>query len=384
MRDLDLKRKISRFDVHCTQWESGCKWVGQVQSLGGHNEVCGHQLVPCPKDCSLENRFFRKDIDYHISTQCPKRSAICEHCGAKGTYQWMTENHYYQCEKIVMPCENDCGEVFVHEPEIIEQHNRVCTHAVIECPFAKVGCKEHVIRLNADKHQQDSVQQHLLCTMLSLQLERERNELERKTHQVMVEKMRAVSSHIDSLITLCPLEQQQPLRSIRSVLDEKLYSLKTATDKVYLRVESCSKLNEKPWVSPPFYVYLNPKEDYGYKMCVELQSSGDLSLYLLKGEYDHLMIWPVRHALKLHRWRGIQVSLINLKFKMEMEQSRTSIAGRLLNLKYFAKDHILSCQRVGEGSIRERQLIETIRMCSEFVTNSVDDAIEFSLSYYFV
>lgn len=51
MRDLDLKRKISRFDVHCTQWESGCKWVGQIQSLGmgGHTEVCGHQLVSCPK-----------------------------------------------------------------------------------------------------------------------------------------------------------------------------------------------------------------------------------------------------------------------------------------------------------------------------------------------
>ena len=95
------------------------------------------------------------------------------------------------------------------------------------------------------------------------------------------------------------------------------------------------------------------------------------------------MIWPIRQALKLNRWRGIQVSLINLKFKREMEQSRTSIAGRLLNLKYFAKDHIISYQRVGDD-ISGHHLIETIRMCDDFVSSSMDDAIEFSLCYYFV
>ena len=352
-------------------------------SMSGHLEVCGHQLVPCPKVCTLHEKFFRKDLEYHLSTQCQLREVKCEHCGVKGTYRWMTERHRYQCEKRAVPCANGCGQTHILDPDEVKQHNLVCTHAVVECPFAKVGCGEHVIRIDADKHQHDSVQHHLLYTMQSLLLERERNEIERKTHQVMVEKMRAVSSHIDSLLALCSLEQQQPLRSIRSVLDEKLYSLKTENDKVYMHVESCSKLKEKPWVSPPFYMYLNPKEDYGYKMCVELDSNGALSLFLLKGEYDNVLIWPIRHALKLNRWQGIQVSLINLKFKRVMEESRTSIAGRLLNLKYFTKEHIIACQRVGDD-VRGRSLIETIRMCDDFVSSSMDDAIEFSLSYYFV
>ena len=132
----------------------------------------------------------------------------------------------------------------------------MCTHAVIECPFAKVGCEVQVIRLKMTQHQHDSIHLHLLYTMQSLQSEREKNELERKRNQVMVEKIRAVASHIDSLFPLCSPEQQQPLRSIRSVLNDKLYSLKLDTDKVSFRIESCSMLHERKEVVQPSFLHL--------------------------------------------------------------------------------------------------------------------------------
>ena len=383
IRDLNLKRKISTLDIHCTHWELGCSWVGQVKFLGSHlKEVCGYESFACPLNSTHCGKIFRKDLHQHTTTKCPLRKVCCKHCGVKGTYQWIMEIHYYQCENITIPCPNGCGQQISQVSTEIEWHNKVCSHAVIEYPFAKVGCKEQLIRSKIDKHQNESIQLHLLYTMQSLQSEREKSELERKRNQVMVEKMRAVANHIDSLFPLCSAEQQQPLQSIRSVLDDQLYSLKAETDKVYLRIESCSTLKEKQWISPPFYIYLHSDGDYGYKMCVGITANGNVTLYLLKGEYDHCLIWPLRHALKLDRWLGIQVSLINLKLKQKMEQSRSSIAGRLLNLKYFSKEKILSCQRV-HGSEDNRHCIETIHLCDDFASSSVDDAIELSLCYHF-
>ena len=218
--------------------------------------------------------------------------------------------------------------------------------------------------------------------MLSLQTEKEKNELERKRNQVMVEKMRAISNHIDSLVPQCPPEHRQPLQEIRSILDEQLFSLNTESDEVSLVVESYSKYTNEQWLSPPFYVHLHPGEGYGYKMCIGVLASGDALLYLLKGEYDHLLTWPIRYALKLEGWKGIQVTLINLKLKREMERSRTSNAGRLLRLHCFSPELILGCKRIGEYD-GPRRLIEKIHICDNLASSSVDGAIELSLCYRF-
>ena len=53
--------------------------------------------------------------------------------------------------------------------------------------------------------------------------------------------MRAISSHIDSLVPQCPPEHQQPLQEIRSIFDEQLLSLKAESDEVSLLMESYSK-----------------------------------------------------------------------------------------------------------------------------------------------
>ena len=171
-------------DIHCLHWqlekpgEKGCSWVGQVKHLGAHLEICGYVLIVCPLSCIQGERFFQKDLDLHSTTECVLRKVVCEHCGVKGTYQWMMENHYYQCEKITVPCVNGCGQNLSRNEFEVQQHSKVCTHAVIECPFAKVGCEVQVIRLKMAQHQHDSIHLHLLYTMQSLQSEREKNELE--------------------------------------------------------------------------------------------------------------------------------------------------------------------------------------------------------------
>lgn len=382
LRDLDLKRKISLLDVHCPQWEDGCGWVGRIKSIGDHDKICGYVRILCSVGC--HQQLMRKDLREHEQRTCPERKVICEYCGTqKGSYRWITEEHYKVCAKVVIFCPRGCGQRLSQKRSDLDQHKKVCTHEPVSCPFEEVGCNEKPKRLKVDEHQREAIHQHLLLTMLSLRSEREKNELERKRNQVMVEKMRAVSNHIDSLVTLCPSEQQQPLRSIRSVLDEKLYSLKTESDEVNLRMETYSKYTDEQWFSPPFYVHLNPQEDYGYKMCIGVFACGDVSLYLLRGEYDHLLGWPIRHSLKMNRWRGIQVTLINLKLKREMERSRTSNAGRLLRLNCFSKEPILGCQRIGDHEGKTHQLIEKIHICDNFDSSSADGTIELSLCYRF-
>ena len=379
-RDLDLKRKISSLDARCCQWEDGCKWVGQVKSLSDHDAMCGYLRTSCA-DCAL--RLLRKDMSKHMHTECPERKITCQHCGeATGPYRWITQAHYKVCAKIIIICPHGCGQKLSQKTTELEQHKEVCTHEPVSCPFEKVGCKEKPIRSKVDEHQTNAIQQHLLLTMLSLQSEREKNELERKRNQVIVEKMRAISNHINSLVPQCPPEHRQPLQEIRSILDEQLFSLKAESDEVSLLVESYSKYTNKEWLSPPFYVHLNLKEDYGYKTCIGVLASGDVSLYLLKGEYDHLLTWPIRYALKLEGWKGIQVTLINLKLKREMERSRTSNAGRLLRLHCFSHDPIFGCKRIGEYD-GPRRLIEKIHICDNLASSSVDGAIELSLCYRF-
>ena len=378
-RDLDMKRKIASLDVYCRQWEDGCKWVGQVKSIGEHDEVCGYVKLTC---ANCNSHYMKKDKTNHESMECPQRRVTCQHCGiAKGPYTWVIRDHYKVCEKIIIVCPSGCGKKLLQKQDELVQHKGVCTHEPISCPFEKVGCKEKPIRSKVDEHQRNAIQQHLLLTMLALHSEKEKNELERKRNQVMVDKMRAVSNHIDSLVPQCPPEQRQPLREIRSILDEQLFSLKVVSDEVSLLVESYSKYVNEEWLSPPFYVHLI--QDYGYKMCIGVLANGDVSLYLLKGEYDHLLQWPIRYISERFKgWRGIQVTLINLKLKREMERSRTSNAGRLLRLHCFSHDRILECERIGERD-GPRRLIEKIHICDNLASSSVDDTIELSLCYRF-
>ena len=379
-RDLDMKRKVSSLDAHCPQLKDGCKWVGQVKTISDHDRICGYVYVVCQIGCG--SRLMRKDKSKHENAECPDRKVTCEHCGKeRGSYRWITEEHHKVCEKIVIVCPRGCGQKLSQKTSELNQHKEVCTHQPVSCPFEKVGCKERPIRSKVEEHQVNAIQQHLLLTMLSLQSERENSEFERKRNQVMVEKMRAISTHIDSLVPLCPAEQRQPLREIRSILDEQLFSLKAESDEVSLLVESYSKYVNEEWLSPPFYVHLI--QDYGYKMCIGVLANGDVSLYLLKGEYDHLLQWPIRYLPeRLKGWRGIQVTLINLKLKREMERSRTSNAGRLLQLQCFSHDRILECERIDERD-GPRRLVEKIHICDSLASSSVDDTIELSLCHRF-
>ena len=54
-----------------------------------------------------------KDLDGHLTTDCPNRAHKCEYCGEEGTYASITEEHDQLCLKKPISCPNTEMAVFI-------------------------------------------------------------------------------------------------------------------------------------------------------------------------------------------------------------------------------------------------------------------------------
>ena len=99
---------------------------------------CKFTLLPCPKQCKdNENKIahiMRKDLDKHLENDCPNRDHECEHCGKKGTYAHITQDHDNTCEKKIIPCPNaDCTKTI--QRENAKRHLEECNYSEIPCKY---------------------------------------------------------------------------------------------------------------------------------------------------------------------------------------------------------------------------------------------------------
>ena len=90
--------------MRCASLKRGCRWTGTIGTLDNHIATCQFALVPCPNKCeddqgAGELHLMWKDLDKHLMTKCPKRAYECQHCGEKGTYASITEDHDKVCKK---------------------------------------------------------------------------------------------------------------------------------------------------------------------------------------------------------------------------------------------------------------------------------------------
>ena len=378
--DQNWKRKISSFEVYCLSKDDGCEWVGELSKLTKHNDkLCEYRKVPC--DYCLAMIFF-KDHDKHVKEECIKRVVRCKHCNQKGSYRWIALEHNLVCQLAPVPCPNKCGLKMKRKE--IEAHNQICEKYPVQCPFAEVGCKEKPQRCVLEKHQASSKDDHLHLAMASFLSEKEKKKNEQKKQRIVEVKMALASEYVESLIPSCTTGQyvQVVLKTLRSMLNEKSYSLRDPEkDKVVLRMDDYQKYQDKEWHSAPFYVYFDPEGDYGYKMCIAILSVKEtntplISLLLLKGEYDRFLSWPIRRSLKIDNFQGIVVKVENLKFRMEMQQTKKSIAGRQGTLNPFKRDLILDSQQL---NVELSKVIDEIHIRDNFESMSFDGALEFSV-----
>ena len=258
-KDAKLNREIISLKVHCTNSEKGCEWKGTINetdtSIEAHlNDSCPYQLIPCPNECG--KKVSASSLATHKKTKCPKRLVRCEYCRKQGKHQIITSSsHLDKCPDYPLKCSNrGCEEKIPRR--LLASHTETCPKAIITCEYNTVGCNKRMKREEQEKHNKESVQEHLQMTKKHLQMAKET---------------------IESL----KLTQR---RQVSSPFVAKLMEYKQ------------KKRNHEEWYSPGFYT-----SPGGYKMCLCVYPNGDgvaegtyVTCYicLMPGEHDDTLEWP--------------------------------------------------------------------------------------------
>ena len=156
--------------------ERGCGWEGTVGTLEDHVTKCDFTMTPCPDGCKDANeviiKYFRKELEEHVSSECPGREYQCQDCGLKDKYRVITGLHEDECEKKMVSCVNkDCDSVL--ERGCVQEHVQLsCNYTEVSCEYASLGCGEKRIRLEMKAHEKDHKHHLSLATNKITELNR--------------------------------------------------------------------------------------------------------------------------------------------------------------------------------------------------------------------
>ena len=243
--------------MRCANSERSCQWTGTVGTLDDHIASCQFALVPCPNKCEEDKGagellLIRKHLDQHLKTKCLKRAYECPHCGEKGTFTSITEDHDQVCEKKKVACPNKgSGCSLSMERRKMKEHvSSDCKYTEVACVYESLGCGVRMLRKEREKHEKKDREKHL---DLSLKI-------------------------VKSLS-----EQHKTLTEGEAVVFQ-------------LQEYASKKEKYETFYSTPFYTHTG-----GYKMCIDIDADGygsgqgtHVSFFskILEGRYDNQLNWP--------------------------------------------------------------------------------------------
>ena len=256
------RREINALQVRCANSERGCQWTGTVGTLDHHIASCQFALVPCPNKCEEDKGagqllLIRKHLDQHLKTKCSKRAYECPHCGEKGTFARITEDHDQICEKKIVACPNKGSgcSLSMERGKTKEHVSSDCEYTEVACVYESLGCGVRMLKKDREKHEKEGMRKHLdLSLVRSLS---DTVNLREEQHRTLSEGEAVVF--------------QLPGYANKKEKNEKFYST-------------------------PFYSHPG-----GYKMGIRIDANGDgpdkgthVSVYtkILEGHYDNQLHWP--------------------------------------------------------------------------------------------
>ena len=137
VRDAKTKRYVEGLKVFCSHKLLGCTWTGELRSLEQHlvrdidnKKGCPFTELQCSNGYGVVMQ--RRLVEGHLKSECELREVKCEYCITTGSYQWINSSH---CEE--------------------------CPLAIVECPYAAVGCESVFRRKEKMEHVMGSVGQHM-------------------------------------------------------------------------------------------------------------------------------------------------------------------------------------------------------------------------------
>ena len=344
MINKQADREIKSLHIYCTNKEKGCEWQGELNDINNHlgnSDGCQFEEVKCSNECGkmIERRY----LTSHVETECPHRKVNCQYCHDTGEHQFIEGQHKEECPKLPLPCPNKC-EVESVPREDMEAHLTSCHSELTHCEYHNMGCKIMVARKDQEKHKKEKMEDHLMMTQAKLvefedELSAVKMDAEEKidgltkTTRSLHQKLVASEQTLDTIQVQLNAEfkemqdkQQQKIDRLEVMLNQltvqlqhnqwllQLHALSISGDKtcpVTVRVSEVEdkKIHSRKWHSDPFYTY-----EKGYRMSVRVLVNGtdkvkgthmSVYLYLMKGQYDGNLQWPLRGAF--------QIALLNQK-----------------------------------------------------------------------
>ena len=168
------QKKILALELYCPMKSCGCEWMGRLEQLEGHMDVqsgdCLYVDIECPSHC--DQRVQKRNIENHLSRECPLREYTCPHCNFKASYKVVSEDHWGVCPYLPVQCPNRCGVTC--ERQDLEDHMKICDKEELECCFSHAGCQGRFLREDEERHMEENTKKHLslmATTMLKISKE---------------------------------------------------------------------------------------------------------------------------------------------------------------------------------------------------------------------
>ena len=227
-------------------------------------EFCDAVHIPCPNACTdirgQTVEILRRNLQEHLTNECPRRKHRCPHCEEMGEYGERTTSHLETCPMMIVQCSNhDCDAIIFRCD--VSTHSLTCDYEPVFCKYAEVGCEERPLRKDLKKHEDDAELHFPIVTEAVLTL-----------------KQKAT-------------KQTKEMAALKSMLSKRtsLFTFKTVNFGQY-------KSKDKSFFSQPFYTFRK-----GYNMCMEVKANGmhyakgtHVSVFacLMKGDNDDSLTWP--------------------------------------------------------------------------------------------
>ena len=337
------QKKILTLQVSCSLKKRGCGWCGPLEHLDTHLDTdigdCEYTDIDCPLKC--HNKISKKNISHHLANECVKRDYVCPHCAFKASYEIVCNIHWPECRYFPLTCPNRCG-VSCERTTMEEDHMKICPLQEVECELKHIGCAERFLREDEEEHMRKKAQTHLLMMATtsakmsqdfqgklqeqerklqeqerklqeqerkSQEQERKSQEQERKSQEQerkLQEQEKKLQEKFEEMLVVQRKESEEKMK----VLKTEITDLKRIC-RVFLSFTMDNFTKEKAkdelsdWKSPPMYTHM-----CGYKFCIGIDANGygntrgksvNVELWVMKGEYDDQLKWPVsaRFTLEL-------------------------------------------------------------------------------------
>ena len=149
-----VHNSVAKLNIKCPLLRD-CNWNGNLSEADQHLNTCVHFLIECAK---CQQTLPRGETDTHKANLCAMREIKCDFCGKYGIAREL-DNHLTFCLEYLISCPNNCGKRFPRKDS--SKHESECQLQLIECPFAKYGCRaKSMLRRYLLAHKKDNLVEH--------------------------------------------------------------------------------------------------------------------------------------------------------------------------------------------------------------------------------